>query len=285
MAAEFSNQEKRSGCSRRSVYITNPSGFPQRLLVPGPAGPAQGAAADRTAAFLLPRAGVDQSLPYMALGTLPPDSAVAADRHHFRRQAAVEDRVPLGRHVWRLGGKVVEAGKDLPPRTVGTAHPLLHLWENGGSPGVALGAPPPDLAHGPRRHLPGRQGGVPLRVPLGRQLWRGIRQGIFPRHHQPPRADRTSAAGQPGIDGRLPGMAPFAEPPRRAVAPRQNVGRLPRCVFPQVPLGGQRRIQGGKVVTLSHPPARAVGAARPAGPTVDWACQVWPFSQRHHIFR
>ena len=123
MAAEFSNQEKRSGRSRRSVCITNPGGFPQGLLIPGPAGPGQGAAADRTAAFLLPRAGVDQSLPYMALGTLPPDPAVAADRYHFRCQAPVEGRVPLGRHVWRLGGKVVEAGKDLPSRTVGTAHP------------------------------------------------------------------------------------------------------------------------------------------------------------------
>lgn len=68
MAAEFSNQEKRFERSRRSACITNPSGFPQCLLVSGPAGPAQGAAADRTAAFLLPRAGVDQSLPYMALG-------------------------------------------------------------------------------------------------------------------------------------------------------------------------------------------------------------------------
>ena len=143
-----------------------PGGFPQGLLIPGPAGPVQGAAADRTAAFLLPRAGVDQSLPYMALGTLPPDPAVAADRYHFRCQAPVEGRVPLGRHVWRLGGKVVEAGKDLPPRTVGTAHPLLHPWENGGSPGVAQGASPPDLAHGPRRHLPGRQGGVFLGIPL-----------------------------------------------------------------------------------------------------------------------
>ena len=123
MAAGFSNQEKRSGRSRRSVGITNPSGFPQGLLIPNPAGHAQRAAADRTAAFLLPRAGVDQSLPYMALGTLPPDPAVAADRYHFRCQAPVEGRVPLGRHVWRLGGKVVEAGKDLPPRTVGTAHP------------------------------------------------------------------------------------------------------------------------------------------------------------------
>lgn len=102
----------------------------------------------------------------MALGTLPPDPAVAADRYHFRCQAPVEGRVPLGRHVWRLGGKVVEAGKDLPPRTVGTAHPLLHPWENGGSPGVAQGASPPDLAHGPRRHLPGRQGGVFLGIPL-----------------------------------------------------------------------------------------------------------------------
>ena len=42
------------------------------LLIPCPAGPAQRAAADRAAALLLPRAGVDQSLPYMALGTLPP---------------------------------------------------------------------------------------------------------------------------------------------------------------------------------------------------------------------
>lgn len=124
MAAEFSNQEKRFERSRRSACITNPSGFPQCLLVSGPAGPAQGAAADRTAAFLLPRAGVDQSLPYMALGTLPPDSAVAADRHHFRRQAAAEDRVPLGRHGRRLGGKVIEAGMDhLPPRAVGAARP------------------------------------------------------------------------------------------------------------------------------------------------------------------
>lgn len=166
MAAGFSNQEKWSGRSRRSVCITNPSGFPQRLLIPGPAGPVQGAAADRTAALLLPRAGVDQSLPYMALGTLPPDPAVAADRYHFRCQAPVEGRVPLGRHVWRLGGKVIEAGKDLPPRTVGTAHPLLHPWENGGSPGVAQDAPPPDLAQGAHSYLLGRQGGVFLGIPL-----------------------------------------------------------------------------------------------------------------------
>ena len=78
---------------------------------------------------------------------------------------------------------------------------------------------------------------------------------------EPSRTDGTAAAGQPGIDRCLPGVPLFTEPPRRAVAPRQNVGRLPRCVFPQVPLGGQRRIQGGKVVTLSHPPARAVAVS------------------------
>lgn len=166
MAAGFSNQEKWSGRSRRSVCITNPSGFPQRLLIPGPAGPVQGAAADRTAALLLPRAGIEKRFPSVPKGALPPDASVASGRYHLRRQASIEGRVPLGRHVWRLGGKVVEAGKDLPPRTVGTAHPLLHPWENGGSPGVAQGASPPDLAHGPRRHLPGRQGGIFLCIPL-----------------------------------------------------------------------------------------------------------------------
>ena len=102
----------------------------------------------------------------MALGTLPPDPAVAADRYHFRRQAAVEGWVPLGRHGRRLGGKVIEAGKDLPSRAVGTAHPLLHPWENGGSPGVAQGASPPDLAQGARSYLLGRQRGVFLGIPL-----------------------------------------------------------------------------------------------------------------------
>ena len=86
---------------------------------------------------------------------------------------------------------------------------------------------------------------------------------------EPSRTDGTAAAGQPGIDRCLPGVPLFTEPPRRAVAPRQNVGRLPRCVFPQVPLGGQRRIQRCKVIAISHFPACAVGAARPAGPDVN----------------
>lgn len=166
MAAEFSNQEKRFERSRRSACITNPSGFPQCLLVSGPAGPAQGAAADRTAAFLLPRAGVDQSLPYMALGTLPPDSAVAADRHHFRRQAAAEDRVPLGRHVWRLGGKVVESGKDFVSRTVGAVASADRSGSNHGGIAMAQRAFPPGLAQGARSYLLGRQRGIFLCIPL-----------------------------------------------------------------------------------------------------------------------
>ena len=170
MAAEFSNQEKWSGRSRRSVCTTNPSGFPQRLLVPGPAGPAQGVAADRTSAFLLPRAGVDQSLPYMALGTLPPDAAVASGRYHLRRQVSVEGRVPLRRHIRRFCGKIVESGEGFASRTIGAVASAERSGRNHGGVAVAQRTFPPGLAQGARSYLLGRQRGVFLGIPLAHKF-------------------------------------------------------------------------------------------------------------------
>ena len=77
--------------------------------------------ADGAAALLRAGARIDDRFPHVSLGTLPPDLFVAAGRDHFRRQRAVERRVPLRGNVGAERLEIIEALEHLAPRAIGTS--------------------------------------------------------------------------------------------------------------------------------------------------------------------
>ena len=82
---------------------------------------AGGIGAHRAAAFSAAGPGIDPGFPNVALRAPPPCAPLAAGGDHFGCERTVELGVPLGRDLGRLGGQVVEAGKDPLSRAVGAA--------------------------------------------------------------------------------------------------------------------------------------------------------------------
>ena len=109
--------------------------------------------ADRAAAMLRRRAAIDHRFPDMAIRTPPPNPFTASSRDHFRRQSAVERRMPLGRNARLLCRQIVEAGQHLPARAIGTAR-TLNAAGRSGSIGVAQRAAPPNFFLGIGKYLP-----------------------------------------------------------------------------------------------------------------------------------
>lgn len=64
---------------------------------------------DRTTAFLTAGTGEYGRLPDMPVAAAPPDLFMAAQRHHFRRQLAVQRVVPLGGGLRLKRRQIVEA--------------------------------------------------------------------------------------------------------------------------------------------------------------------------------
>ena len=103
--------------------------------------------ADRAARAALAGAGIDGGFPDVALGAAPPDLFFAAAGDLIGGERSVHLVVPLRRNLRREGGKVVKARKHPAPRAVGAAGAALFgPGVDGGLPGVALVAPPPDGA-------------------------------------------------------------------------------------------------------------------------------------------
>ena len=161
--------------------------------------------ADGAAAPLRARTGIDDRLPDVAQRAAPPDLSVAAGRHHLRRQAAVERRVPLRRHDRLPCRKVVEPGEDLAPRAVGAVVPPHGPRRDDRQIAVAQRAPPPHLAVAGGRDRLRRQRAVFRRIPLpGQRRIEGGEVVEAPLHLFPAADGAVRLLTHPRGDGRLP---------------------------------------------------------------------------------
>ena len=104
----------------------------------------------------------------MAAGTLPPDLSTAPHSHHFRRECAVERRVPFLCHRRVERCEVIEPRQHLAVRAVGAATAALRPVRDYSAVGVSLFAPPPDAPVGVWGYGLRRQAAVFLRIPLRR---------------------------------------------------------------------------------------------------------------------
>lgn len=258
---------------RRETKFSSPSGKLQRHLnrrdlAAQPAASAGCAGTDRTAALALGGAGIDHSLPGVALGTLPPDLPVAAGQHLRRRQRPVERGMPLGRHPGKPGLQIVEAGQYPLAGTVGAAAALGRPGRHHRLVGVAQRAAPPHFAIGIGGQLLGPQCAVFGRVPLGRDLRELGRQIVLAHQHRLPGADRTAAAARcPRRHRRLPCVALFTKPPDLPIAAGLHRVRGQGSILCRVPLGRQRREPCQKVILPGRKlPVGADGTAAAVDP-------------------
>ena len=167
----------------------------------------------------------------MAAGTLPPDLSVAPRCHHFRRERAVERRVPFLCHRRLERCEVIEPCQHLAVRAVGAAAAALRPVRDHSAVGVSLFALPPDAPVGVWGYGLRRQAAVFLRVPLRCQLRKDRRKIVFAGDHFPTGANRTFCPVPYSGNGRcLPAVAFFTPPPYFPVCSRQYL------------LGGQRRV-------------------------------------------
>ena len=104
----------------------------------------------------------------MAAGTLPPDLSVAPRCDHFRRERAVERRVPFLCHRRVERCEVIEPRQHLAVRAVGAATVALRPVRYHSAVGVSLFTPPPDAPVGVWGYSFRRQAAVFLRIPLRR---------------------------------------------------------------------------------------------------------------------
>lgn len=224
--------------------------------------------ADGAAGAHLPRPGIHLCFPDVPLLAAPPDALAAAHGHLVGAERAIALRVPLGGDLGFQRRQIVEPRQDLAARAVGAAGGKLDPPAHRGPPRMPLLALPPDGPVAVRRHLFGAQAVVFRRVPLGGQGGKGRGEVIHPRQDQPPGAHGAPrpTAGPAGHAG-LPLVPRLAAPPGLPVGAGGHLVRLKGPVFRRVPLGGDVREAGGKVVHAGlEPPGAAVGAAPPGGP-------------------
>jgi len=103
------------------------------------------ARAHRAAAFLHACSGINNRLPHMALGTVPPYFLAAARRHHLGRKASVQFRMPLRRNFGGGCGQIIETLQHLSVFAIGAIRPELRPMPHNGAVFMALFALPPNI--------------------------------------------------------------------------------------------------------------------------------------------
>ena len=216
--------------------------------------------ADGTAGGAVGAAG-DARLPNVPGGALPPDLFVAGWGDLLGRERAIECLLPLARESGIAAGEVVEACQDFVPAAIGAAC-ATHAAGGCGLPGVARLTLPPDLAVAVGRDLLRREGAILLRMPLGGRGGMARGKVVLSGHDASAGADGTAPACGTAGDTGLPAVACGALPPDDALAASADIARREGTVLRRVPLGGEGRIDGGKVVCPGlHAVAAADGAA------------------------
>ena len=162
--------------------------------------------------------GRDHRLEAVAPGAEPPGLAVAGGGDLPGRQGAVALLVPLGGQLGIPGGQVIELGQHLLSGAHRAAASASRPGADRGAPAVAMGAAPPDLFLCAGGHVPGGQGAVAVRVPLGGQLREEGGQVVLAGQQLPARAHRAAAAGDPGLHHGAPAVALGAAPPDLGMA-------------------------------------------------------------------
>ena len=175
--------------------------------------------ADGAAGGSFAGAGIDGGFPHMALAAAPPHLLLAAAGDGLWPQIAVQLRVPLLRHLRGQGGKVVKPRPDPPARAVGAAAAALFgAGVNGGLPGVALFALPPDHPALAAGDIHGGEGAVKVRAPLFLQRRHFGGDIRLPHDGELARAIGAAAAGLGEAEHlRTPAMTAIAPPPDSAV--------------------------------------------------------------------
>ena len=158
----------------------------------------------------------------MAQPAPPPHLSAAVGGDGLRRQLVVSLPVPLGGDLRELGGQVVFAGDDHPS---GAHRATLAVGPGGdnGLPLVAPLTPPPDFFVAPWPHVPRGKTAVLTNMPLSGQVGAEGGKIIFTGDCDLP--GTVGAAGPqqgPGLDLRLPLVAPFTLPPDLFVAARSG---------------------------------------------------------------
>lgn len=229
-------------------------------LLHGEVAGACSAGADGTAGGAVGAAG-DARLPDVPGGALPPDFLMAGGGDVLGCEVPVQELLPLAREGGVAAGEVVEPREHLAPAAIGTAC-AAHAAGGCGLPDMASVALPPDLAVAVGRELVGRKIAVQARVPLGGQIGMARGEVVLAGNDAAAGADGTAPACGTAGDTGLPAVACGALPPDDALAASADITRREGTVLRRVPLGGEGRIDGGKVVCPGlHAVAAADGAA------------------------
>ena len=225
--------------------------FHEIALVALPAFAAGVAGAEGAAAALSAGAGVDDGLPLVTAGAMPPDFFAAAGEYVVGSEGAVFGGMPLFGDGRIARGQIVEAGKHSFVGAVGTATVALGATGDYGLILVPLIAAPPDFAIAGGSDVVRRQRSVFRRMPLAGDVGILAGQVIFAGDNFFTDADGTATARGAGCNRSLIVMPMRTAPPDFAPAAGNDVIGRQWSVLRWVPLAGNFGILAGEVVVAA----------------------------------